>query len=358
VNDHDKSVILDRRAAQAVSGAADLWPAIRNEVDRLLVHRTAEANRSRWWPRPVIGIAAAAALVLAVGVGAPLVTQSQPASAQVILDRAEAAANDASLAVTTYHLQMTRQVPGKQNTSISVELWYGGKDRQRSDQQIKDANGASLGSNVVVRNGADTWLTSTMEGQTQVVHTIGTTWTDPVEDPTKASSLADVLAQYSNGKMCMKAHQSGEATVANRAAYVIVLRPDPLRCAGQTDAASVVKNVVGSAAAAVKATSDAAARAGQRGASDGSVGQMTVWVDKQSFLPLRTEVRNGAGEVLDQSVVTKVEYNVALPDAVFSYTPPAGVTVHTFTGGTGADVKRTLYEGMNKQAPPAKGGKP
>jgi hypothetical protein len=70
--------------------------------------------------------------------------------------------------------------------------------------------------------------------------------------------------------------------------------------------------------------------------------QLTLWVDKRSFLPLRTEVHDATEVVVDHSEVTKVEYNVLMPDSIFAYTPPAGVAIANFTGGDGADVKRLL----------------
>jgi hypothetical protein len=43
-----------------------------------------------------------------------------------------------------------------------------------------------------------------------------------------------------------------------------------------------------------------------------------------------------------RSEVTSVQYNVAIADSMFTYAPPAGVSVATFHGGDGADVKRAL----------------
>jgi hypothetical protein len=60
------------------------------------------------------------------------------------------------------------------------------------------------------------------------------------------------------------------------------------------------------------------------------------------------QVRDAAGTVLERSEVSRVDYNVAIPEATFAYTPPAGVPVSTFTGGTGADVKRALFSGEPK----------
>jgi outer membrane lipoprotein-sorting protein len=343
MNEQDKIDVLSRRAAEAISDDRDLWPEILNQIDPKSIRRSVDGDRGRprgWWKRPIVGVATAAALVVAIGVSSPLWSQPQPASAQAILDRAEATVNDASVAVTTYHLRLTRHVPAKQNATLSVEMWYGGKDRQRSDQTVVDGTGATASIDEVVFNGAQTWIAETRGGMTQVIHTTGTTWTQPVEDPTKLTSLADVLRQYAGDRTCLRADKNGEDTVANRATYVIALHSDPTLCA--TKGGSVAGGSSG--------------KVGQPNLSDSSVAQMTVWVDKQSFLPLRTEVRNASGTLLDSSEVTSVEYNTAIPDATFTYTPPSGATVRNFTGGNGADVKRAMFEGQSPA--PAKSPKP
>jgi outer membrane lipoprotein-sorting protein len=54
--------------------------------------------------------------------------------------------------------------------------------------------------------------------------------------------------------------------------------------------------------------------------ADGLVAQpneLTVWIDKPSFLPLKMEVRDAAGVVVDRSEVSRVEYNASMPEATF-----------------------------------------
>jgi outer membrane lipoprotein-sorting protein len=79
---------------------------------------------------------------------------------------------------------------------------------------------------------------------------------------------------------------------------------------------------------------------------------MTVWVDKRSLLPLKTEIRDGHGLVLDRSEVRRVEYNLAISETTFAYTPPAGVCVATFTGGDGGDVERAMAWNSQTTTPP------
>jgi outer membrane lipoprotein-sorting protein len=338
MNEHRKTSLMNQIAEQAVSDTLDLWPEIQARVGVKTGRRPADATSTAaggiWTRRPLIGLATVAVLVLVVGVTSPQWNHPDAASAQAILDRAQATASGAPLAVTTYHLRMTRQVPGKENATITTEVWFAGSTRQRSESEVKAPNGTTLSTNGVIFDGSQTWIHQVENGQTRVIHTVGTTWNSPVDDPSKQTSLADVLTRYGNDKQCQDARQQGEATVANWPTYVIVVTPRSANCG--SDAGPNAK----SPAAAVKRVEMA-----QSGATDTSVGQMTVWVDEQSFLPLRTEVRNPAGTVLDESQVTDLQYNVAIPDATFTYTPPAGVSVYNFTGGDGAQVKEAIFTG-------------
>jgi len=239
--------------------------------------------------------------------------------------------------VHTYHLQLTQQVPGKGNVTINTEIWFGGSDRQRSSVQTKDAGGATVELSEVIFLGAQAWLATTANGQTQVIHTNGTTWTEPAEDPLRQNSLIDVLTKYGNPKFCMDALLQGEASVAGQATYVIAATPKTGGCDPNAN----------------NGTPDPKAPSGQplktgvppgtaRSNGGTEIGQMLVWVDKLSFLPLKTEVRSTTGMLLEQALVTAVEYNTPIPDSVFDYTAPAGAKVFNFTGGSGADVKAAL----------------
>jgi outer membrane lipoprotein-sorting protein len=184
----------------------------------------------------------------------------------------------------------------------------------------------------VVFNGPDTWIEQTQNQQTRVVHTTGTTWTKPADSPTADANLTDLLRTYGD-KSCMAFQlEQSEAYVAGQAAYVIVATPKSVGCdpaGGQSG-----MRVNGQAAGGLLL----------------NPAHLSVWVDKRSFLPLKTEVRDAQGVLLDRSEATSVQYNVSIPDSTFVYTPQAGVQVATFSGGNGADVKRQL----NGQTLPAK----
>ncbi len=344
MNDRSKTAILRQIAEKAIPDNLDLWPSIHAQIDPApragLANLWKRSVGSGWRRRSILGFTTVA-LALVLSATFPLWNPAQSVSADVILSRAQQAATGVSSTVLTYHLQMTRTVAGKGSATVTTEIWFDGRDRQRSDQVVRDQSGATS-SQEVIFNGAQTWIALTENGQTRAVHTTGTTWSNPFDDPTQQTSLADVLAGYSSQKSCLTAEQKGEATVAHRPTYVIVLHPKPNGCPQPDGAASGSSAVDGKQ---IKAGQAGQKKAAANRSSDNAIGQMTIWVDQQTFLPLKTEVRDSAGVVVDRSEVTSVEYNVAIPDSTFSYTPPSGVTVLNFTGGYGADVKQALANG-------------
>ncbi|MBV9898382.1 MAG: outer membrane lipoprotein-sorting protein [Chloroflexi bacterium] len=287
----DKTAILERIAAEAVSDRVDLWPAIHARV----AHNRASTRR---WLLPSVAAAAIAAIV---GVTAALqLVGTDSVSAQTILDRASREA--AAAAVSSYHLRLVR---GQDTT----DLWYGGPDKQRSTQHSADGSGQDI-----VFNGPDTWIASTDKGQTTVIHTIGTEWNKPAEAPTPQGGLADLLKRYAQKDCAISRLEPQDGTVAGHTTYVVGVTPRTPTC---------------------------------------QMNQLRIWVDKQTFLPLRTEVRDQSGNLIEQTQATVVDYNVAISDSTFAYTPPAGVQVRTFNGGTGAEVKRAMF-GDNPPQPVSK----
>jgi hypothetical protein len=333
MNEPNQASLLAKIAEHAVPNDLNLWPAIQSQLS---ANRASMATKPSQLTgvrllrrRPLLALASAAVVALAVGVTVPPWNHPEAASAQEILDRAEATANGAVAPVTSYRLNLTRHIVAKGNTTIESQVWFDGSDRQRSDDVIRDASGAVVSSSSAIFNGSQTWLATTADGKTTVVHTTGTTWTRPVDAPTQPASLASVLRSYADSKGCVRADKAGETTVAGRPTYEIALTFQAAGCPAPGTSLPKPKAAGGGSAP-------------NPDASDNSVATMTVWVDRENFLPLETVVRNPAGAVLDESIASNVQYNVAIPAATFRYTPPAGATVHEFTGGNGADVKRQL----------------
>src|SRR5262245_55945156 len=118
MNEQTKTKLMNQIAESAVSDRLDLWPEIQARLEAVASRPLDESSgreRPHPWPlpgrwrgiavsrRPLFGLATAAILALAVGATLPLWNHPEAVSAQEILDRAEATASGAPLAVTTYH---------------------------------------------------------------------------------------------------------------------------------------------------------------------------------------------------------------------------------------------------------------
>jgi len=328
--------MLEQIAVQAVPDDLDVWPSLRARLSA----RRAPARPAQWrWP----AMAAAAALVALLFVAlTPGWIGTDAVSAETILDRAASTAAG-SLTVRTYHLLMTGQSPAKGVETSTTEVWFDGPDRQRSTERVVGASGTTDLTQDVIFNGPETWIVSTDKGQSRTIHTIGTHWNKPADDPSAQGSLADLLNRYGD-KQCVAARlQSGEGTVAGQPTYVIDVAPKPAACGPRPEVSPVPQQA---ARVSGQVTSSRLENMSQP--------LVRVWVDKHSFLPLKTEVRDPSGAVLERSEVTRVDYNVSVPDATFTYTPPAGMQISTFNGGDGADVKRALYSAQEGKPLPAK----
>jgi outer membrane lipoprotein-sorting protein len=342
LNIEQRSQALHELAEQAIPDSIDLWPNVRGQLPRPV-----RINGPHFAGRWVAAAAMVTGLVAALAFGAlPWWSAPDAVSAETILDRAEVAASMGATTVSTYHLSMTRAIKDA-GTSVS-EVWYGGPDRQRTVQQMTGASGVVLSRLDVVFNGPETWIETAENGNTRVIHTTGTTWTRPADAPSSDTNPLDALQSYGD-KACMGVRlEQSEASVAGQPTYVIVATPRPVGC-GPSAGPSV------EASPGPSGSQQGIRVNGQP--RDGLLTQparVTIWVDKRSFLPLKTEVRDSNGVVLDRSEVTSVEYNVTMADATFQYTPRAGVSVTSFVGGDGADVKRALLSGEKSPTPPRK----
>lgn len=179
MNQQPKREILNQIAEQAVPDTIDLWHTIHTRV--AMTRNSQPAKSGSRVRRLVIGGVAAVLLALIVGAVSPLWNSTEQLNAQVLLEQAQAAAEHLAAMVHSYHLQMTRQARGKA-TSNSTEIWFEGYNRQRSSAVVKDANDNTIFTSEVIFNGAQVWIVQSEQGQTQVVHTVGTTWTEPATD--------------------------------------------------------------------------------------------------------------------------------------------------------------------------------
>jgi outer membrane lipoprotein-sorting protein len=130
-----------------------------------------------------------------------------------------------------------------------------------------------------------------------------------------------VLGQYVGG--CQTAQQVGEETVANRTAYKIRVTPDASACPEM--AGVPAKDVIA------------------------KLGVLTVWVDKETFLPLRTEQATPDGGVSIYTV-TQIEVGGDIGESTFAYEAPEGVAVQEVANLT--EAKNVLSGYVPDSTPP------
>jgi outer membrane lipoprotein-sorting protein len=295
--------------------SVNLWLGVRDRAERPAPARRLLGRHGR------TRVAAAALLLAVIAGGAYLsLTGSQPASAEAILTRARAAERSESAGGVTYHLVRNETSTLKGNLTIRSEVWFAGADRQRSETKRIDANGAAAGGGIALFNGNEAWIVSDdPQFGLHIAHTFGTNWTRPGDAPSNVGSLTEFLAAYEQQKPCVTVQTAGEASVAGRRAYVLKMQ--------------------------------------YKGPADGckAAAETTTWLDTETFLPLKTEIRDGSGNVIDRTEVTSVQFGTNIPSSTFTYAPPAGANVTTVNGGDGADVKRAMFGIGDTTKPPAKG---
>jgi hypothetical protein len=317
----------------------------------------------RHW-RPMITLAGAAAAI-AVVIGGPLIRggDTTHVSAEEILQRTNAAAegNAPVAGAPRYHLVAKTAFTGMMCSGSSVaedgassgsastdgtagnvdatngrcekfeatgdestrtEIWFADSGHFSNSQTFHGVPGGMPSTFGQAVNGDDAWLYVSDDNGLRVVH--GSSDALGMVSglgPPNGKSLADVLGQYGKDG-CQAAREVGGATVAGRSAYVIEVRQTPDSC-GLGDGGTMVKHL--------------------RDGAD--LGTMTVWVDRETFLPLKAENRSGDGTLIYGYDVTEIQVGGDIPAAAFAYTPPAGAQVTDVT--TAVDAKRALDNALS-----------
>ena len=250
--------------------------------------------RHTW--RPASALGAAALAIAAVLVGPSLWSGESQVNAETIFARTSAAAqsNAPAAGPQSYHLVATTESgPGAPSTT---ETWYVDADHQRFENEYTGDGSPDFGVSI---DGADGWMYGDFGGTYRAVHgpasELGGSFSI---QPGGGIDLGQVLGQYEGG--CQKAEQDGEDTVAGRAAYRIVVSPDINSCPGfQGDPAALAAKF----------------------------GTLVIDVDKETFLPLRTEQMSDGSLPPYTYTVTEIQVGEEIPDSTFVYTAPPGVTV-------------------------------
>jgi len=167
--------------------------------------------------------------------------------------------------------------------SHTLRVWYSGPDKARA------ALLGSLGESDVIVTGTDMWVWSSSENKAQHTTFTGgprTPMVDPSRPPTTPQQAADQILAALDPTTAVSTDDT--VVVAGRPAYDLVLRPK--------DAGTLV-------------------------------GSVNIAIDGQRHVPLRVQVypRSGGSPAFE---IGFKQVSFARPDdAVFAFTPPAGVTV-------------------------------
>ncbi len=258
-----------------------------------------------------VRLATAMAVVAVLVAASFAVTRPQPVNAQVIIQKAQAAATSpATGGVRSFvltEISRYRLVNGRLDTGGSdgagdeiiseTRRWYQAPDRYRSEteQSALQPDGTQVRrfSLLHVNDGRDVWLYYPDE-QRAVVNrpALGAGGVSPEVSPF-GQGVGDLNALLEEASTCYEPKVTGNATVAGRLTYVVDL--GPTRCP---------------------------ASSGDTG------GRRVLWVDQGTFFVLKQELYSTEGDrLIWQSEATSVQYNVPVDGALFSFTPPAGTSV-------------------------------
>lgn len=293
----------------------------------------------RW--QVAVGIATAAALILAVGFGAfSWVVRPQPVSAAAVLQKAIGVASDpAAAGIWSYHFKREgiNYVPstlsinkGTVTPSAATitfietdERWGVFPNRWRTDYRTqRGQNLAGAVASGSASDGTTEWSYSPFGSETEIQ--IGalppgakTPLFLPIQLPTGAQPGQD--ATYTAPTGCYHPKLAGEATVAGRAAYVIDL--GPYLCPSSFTIGGDGTPVPGPITPPEQQ------------------GRHTMWIDKETFFYLKSENYNADGTLMSRQEVTEIAYNITIPDSVFAYSPPPDVHSARVT-----DLRPQLYQ--------------
>lgn len=298
----DSALIEDLTSLYAVAAPAPALPAVPAHAHPAASRRHV---RRRLLPGGLIGLAAAAAVAAVLLLPPILGSSNDTASAQSLFDQSQQAAlTSVSSGAQSYHLVATSESP---KGAIRSETWFQDPTHVRAETTTPD--GETSGTLLA---GTDLWLWRAG----RAVHAAGSSsWnsafgTQPgTESGSGQASLADVLGSFAISG-CQAAHQQGEATVAGRKAYVIAVEPMSSTCSNSKLRGGGSIQAQGQGTPIVWAQ-----------------GTLTVWIDEQTALPLRTESRDQEGNVLFTYAVSELTVDPSFPAGTFSFEPSASTVV-------------------------------
>ena len=337
--DHnDDGALTARLLSERLGRLRQARPGYERALEARLVSRLADSARP-WWRRafPVAsresgghgrnhhradtsrrrilaGLAAAAVLTLPVVGVSSLLSKPQEVNAKELLQKSLALAEDPALVqVKSFHLtaRHTGQLPHQSGppTTVTTEQWFVAPDRMRMESRRQGVDGKTIVTGVV-HNGAEmrSYATPGADpvGPVGVIMGPGAPALEAGGDvifirraDRPGESLDGPGGPLEEGEEfsisldnCPPPARQGDGTVANRPVHIIVM--DHSTCLPAN-------------------------------APDELRGRSVTWVDQQTYLPLKMEHYGAGGLLRDRYEVTAVEYDVTIPDTVFSEIPPGTV---------------------------------
>ncbi|MHB1294384.1 MAG: LolA family protein [Anaerolineae bacterium] len=250
--------------------------------------------------RPVWRIAAVLLLIVALSAVSLWAARPATVNAQEIIAKAQAAtALPADGGIRTLAWRETWRTwfegPEGPVNAGETERWYEAPSRFRiaTVNAMTDAEGnVKRSSTLLVGDGTDVWYYEPDEGRVTVNRLSGESGLEGITF--FGQSAGDLTTLLEQSETCYDARVTGSDTVAGRDAYVIDLGPSKCPSASAPD----------------------------------TNGRRIIWVDKETYLVLKQELYSADGqELMTQSEVTSVQYNVALDSALFIFEVPDNVDV-------------------------------
>jgi hypothetical protein len=374
----------DERIAEALAvGMASLRtarPGFQDALEQRLLDRLAEPARP-WWSRALpartgtgarsagvirmprrsfLGLAAASALVLSgAGLALPLIGTPE-VSAREILEKVQAASENPGLAgVKSFHLTAklwnNHGRLGKPEASrrgpieVMTEQWFVAPDKMRTESRTQDANGKPVVSGMMVNGSeykhyvtegaADAFMITIFampigakrigavqsnldapEVRPAASPAAGAVWTAGASvSGTPAADVRVAPPKEAGGKegiaiawATRRADGSGDEKEADKDVFVVAEGcAEPKRTGEATIAGRPVFVVENDFSACLPANAPSALK-----------GRHVRWVDQKTYLPLKMEMYDQDGALVDRYEVTSIEYDVEIAARTFTELPP------------------------------------
>jgi len=317
---------LQARVWERVQAATQPMKVVERRSPAIPLARSAVGNRRRGiWQSAGARLVLVAALLLAVIGIARAANRSQPVAAQDILQRAVVASQGRPVAGVrsfSLHWESTDQeiMPDGRvrPTTTSVDQWGAAPNRWYTVQhgQRADGTGESWDEGVV-SDGNNLWSYRTDRGSTTAYVgalpagvmvpmpriPIGIPW-DGTQTAAGMAQLRAALAR------CYQPQREGTATIAGRLAYVLDLGTTACSPGVTLDASGTITPLPSEPPALQ--------------------GRTLLWIDTETFFLLQSEHTAPDGTLQWRNTVTRISYNIPIPDDRFAYAPPLGAAVTDF----------------------------